>query len=152
MFFEEKLIYTKRYLSAEEEFAQIEADATLPVISPEQKEKSWQELCRRMNSELDLEPIPGREEIAQEFIALAKKFSEDHEVDMDISQLPTSVDVSLHIYCSVWSKDMTSQFAKLLKLCDNLFSFIRKSEPSDFTLVLKLDTHRSSLDDILIDY
>ena len=95
-----------------------------------------------MNTEPQAEPIPGQEEKAREFIVLAKRFSEDHEIDIDISQSPYSVEVSLHFYCTAYSKDTTRQFARLLNLCDDLSSFILRSEPSDFTLILKMNTHR----------
>ena len=74
MIFEEELIYSKRYPSAEEELEKFSADP-MPVITPEQREASYREFCARMNSEPRLEPIPGQEEKAREFIALAKKFS-----------------------------------------------------------------------------
>ena len=142
MFFEQKVIYSKRYPPAEKELEKFSADTTLPVITPEQAETSFQNFCSVMNSEPCYEPIPGKEEKAQEFIALAKKFSEDHEIDIDIRQSPHSVNVSLHFYCAAYSKAMTRQFAQLFNMCDNLSSFIFKSEPSDFTLVLELDTHK----------
>ena len=142
MFFEKEEIYSKRYPPGEEVLEKFSADTTLPVITPDQKEKSWQEFCRRMNSDPDLEPIPGQEEKAQEFIALAKKFSEDHEIDIDIRQSPYSVEVCLHFYCMAWPNNMTRQFAQLFNLCDNLSSDILKSEPSDFTLILEVRTHK----------
>ena len=151
MIFEEELIYSKRYPPAEEELEKFSADPTMPVITPEQRETSYREFCARMNSEPRLEPIPGQEEKAREFIALAKKFSEEHEVDMDISRLPHSVNVSLHFYCSAFSKGMTRQFAQLFNMCDNLSSFILKSEPSDFTLVLEVHTHKSYLSDTVVN-
>ena len=109
MIFEEELIYSKRYPSAEEELEKFSADPTLPVITPEQRETSYRQFSARMNSEPRLEPIPGQEEKVLEFIALAKKFSEEHEVDVDISRLPHSVNVSLHFYCAAYSKAMTRQ-------------------------------------------
>ena len=48
--------------------------------------------------------------------------------------------------------NMTRQFAQLFNMCDNLSSYILKLEPSDFTLVLKLDTHKRYLAGKLIDY
>ena len=84
MIFEEELIYSKRYPPAEEELEKFSADPTLPVITPEQGEASYRKFCARVNSEPHYEPIPDQEEKAQEFIALAKKFSEEHEVDIDI--------------------------------------------------------------------
>ena len=54
---------------------------------------------------------------------------------------PYSITVSLHVYCSACSKGMTCQFARLFNMCDNLYSYILKSEPSDFTLILKINTH-----------
>ena len=151
MIYEEEMIYSKRYPSAEEEFEKITADPTLPVIPPEQREASYREFCRRMNTEPQAEPIPGQEEKAREFIALAKKFSEEHEVDVDISRLPHSVNVSLHLYCSAFSKGMTRQFAQLFNMCDNLSSFTLKSEPSDFTLNLEVHTHKFYLSGIVMN-
>ena len=151
MNFEEELIYSKRYPPAEEELEKFSADPTLPVITSEQRETSYRKFCARMNSEPRLEPIPGQEEKAREFIALAKKFSEEHEVDVDISRLPHSVNVSLHLYCSAFSKGMTRQFAQLLNMCDNLSSFMPKSEPSDFTLILEVHTHKFYLSDIVMN-
>ena len=151
MIFEEELIYSKRYPSAEEELEKFSADPTLPVITPEQRETSYREFCARMNSEPRLEPIPCQEEKAREFIAMAKQFSKDHEVDIDIRRLPHSVNVSLHFYCAAYSKGMTRQFARLFNLCDNLSSFILKSEPSDFTLVLEVHTHKFYLSDIVMN-
>ena len=142
MFFEEEMIYSKRYPPAEEELEKFSADTTMPVITPEQIEASYQEFCRRMNSEPHLEPIPGQKEKAQEFIALAKKFSEEYEVDIDIRRSPYSVNISLRFYCAAYSKSMTSQFAQLLNMCDCLSSTTPKSEPSDFTLTLKMNTHK----------
>ena len=101
MIFEEELIYSKRYPPAEEELEKFSADTTMPVITPEQRETSDREFCARVNSGPRLEPIPGQEEKAREFIALAKKFSEEHEVDIDISRSPHSVNVSLHFYCAI---------------------------------------------------
>ena len=151
MFFEEELIYSKRYSPAEEELEKFSADTTMPVIMPEQIEASYQEFCRRMNNEPHLEPISGQEEKAQEFIALAKKFSEEYEVDIDIRRSPYSVEASLHFYCSAYSKGMTRQFAQLFNLCNNLSSFILKSEPSDFTLILKINTHKLYLSDMVMN-
>ena len=142
MFFEEEMIYSKRYPSAEEELESFLADATLPVITPEQREASYKRFCEQMNTEPQAEPIQGQEEKAQKFIALAKKFSEEYEVDIDISRSPYWVNISLHFYCAAYSKSMTSLFAQLLSMCDCLSSFILKSEPSDFTLILKLNTHK----------
>ena len=151
MFFEEELIYSKRYPPAGEELEKFSADTTMPVINPEQIEASYQEFCRRMNGEPHLEPISGQEKKAQKFIALAKKFSEEYEVDIDIRRSPYSVTVSLHFYCSAWSKGMTRQFARLFNLCNNLSSFILKSEPSDFTLILKINTHKLYLSDMVLN-
>ena len=151
MIFEEELIYSKRYPPAEEELEKFSADPTMPVITPEQSETSCREFCARMNSEPRLEPISGQEEKAREFIALAKKFSEEHEVDIDIRRLPHSVNVSLHFYCAAYSKAMTRQFAQLFNMCDNLSSFIIKSELSDFTLVLEVHTHKLYLSDIVMN-
>lgn len=151
MIFEEELIYSKRYPPAEEELEKFLTDPTMPVITPEQREASYREFCARMNSKPRLEPIPGQEEKAREFIALAKKFSEKHEVDIDIRRLPHSVNVSLHFYCAAYSKAMTRQFAQLFNICDNLSSFILKSEPSDFTLVLEVHTHKLYLSDIVMN-
>ena len=151
MFFEREVIYSKRYPPAEEELEKFSADPTMPVITPEQREASYREFCRRMNSEPRYEPIPGQEEKAQELMARAKEFSEDHEVDIDISRSPHSVEVSLHLYCTAYSKDMTRQFAQLFHLCDNLSSHILKLEPSDYTLVFQVHTHKFYLSDIVID-
>ena len=151
MIFEEKLIYSKRYPPAEEELEKFSANPTMPVITPEQREASYREFCARMNSEPRLEPIPGQKEKAREFIALAKEFSEEHEVDINIRRLPHSVNVSLHFYCSACSKGMTRQFAQLFNICDNLSSFILKSEPSDFTLVLEVHTHKLYLSGIAMN-
>ena len=61
---------------------------------------------------------------------------------MDISRSPYSVNVSLHLYCSAFSKGMMRQFAQLFNMCDDLSSFMLKSEPSDFTLILEVHTHK----------
>ena len=151
MFFEREVIYSKRYPPAEEELEKFSADSTLPVITPQQVETSFKDFCSRMNSEPHFEPIPGKEEKAQEFIELAKKFSEDHEVDIDIRRSPYSIEASLHFYCTAYSKGMTRQFAQLFNMCDNLSSFTVKSEPSDFTLVLELDTHIFYLSDMVMN-
>ena len=151
MIFEEELIYSKRYPPAEEELEKFSADTTMPVITPEQIEASYQEFCRRMNSEPHLEPIPGQEKKAQEFIALAKKFSEEHEVDIDIRRSPYSVEASLHFYCSACSKGMTRQFDRLFNMCDNIYSYILKSEPSDFTLILEVHTQKFYRSGILMN-
>ena len=139
---DEELIYSKRYPSAEEELETFLASTTQPVTTPEEKEASFQEFWRQMNTEPQAEPIPGQEEKAQDFIDLAKELSEEYEVDTDISRSPYRVDISLHFYCAAYSKTMTSQFAQLLSMCDCLSSFILKSEPSDFTLVLAMNTHK----------
>ena len=151
MIYEEELIYSKRYPSAEEEFEKITADPTLPVITPEQREASYREFCARMNSEPHYEPIPGQEEKAREFIDLAKEFSEEHEVGIDIRRSPYSVEVCLHLYCTAYSKGMTRRFAQLFNMCDNLSSFILKSEPSDFTLVLEVHTHKVYLSNVVMN-
>ena len=151
MFFEEETIYSKRYPPAEDELEEFSADTTMPVITPEQIEASYQEFCRRMNSEPHLEPIPGQDKKAREFIALAKKFSEEYEVDIDIRRSPYSVTVSLHFYCSACSKSMTRHFARLFNMCDNLYSYILKSEPSDFTLILKINIHKFYLSDTVLN-
>ena len=137
-----ELIYSKRYPSAEEELETFLASTTLPVATPEEKEASFQEFWSQMNTEPQAEPIPGQEEKAQEFIDLAKEFSEEYEVDIDIKRSPYRVDISLHFYCAACSKTMTSQFAQLLSMCDCLSSFILTTEPSDFTLVLTMNTHK----------
>ena len=142
MFFEEKIIYSKRYPSVEEELEKFSADVTLPVITPEQREASCKRFCEQMNNEPQAEPIPGQEEIAQQFIDLAKQFSEEYEVDIDIIRSPYSVNIKLHFYCAAYSKGMTRQFTQLLNMCDSLSSFILKSEPSDFTLIMKMNTHK----------
>ena len=46
---------------------------------------------------------------------------------------------------------MTRQFAQLFNMCDNLSSFILKSEPSDFTLVLEVHTHKFYLSGIVVN-
>ena len=151
MIFKEELIYSKRYPPAEEELEKFSADPTMPVITPERRETSYREFCARMNSEPRLEPVPGQEEKAREFIALAKRFSEEYEVDIDIRRSPYSITVSLHFYCSACSKGMTRQFARLFNMCDNLYSYILKSEPSDFTLILKINTHKFYLSDMVMN-
>ena len=100
MIFEEETIYSKRYPSADKEFETYSADAMLPVITPEQREASYKRFCERMNTEPQAEPIPGQEEKALEFIDLAKEFSEEYEVDIDIIRSPYSVSISLHFYCT----------------------------------------------------
>ena len=151
MFFDREMVYSKRYPSPMEELEKLRADKTLPVINEAQIKASFQDFCSLMSSEPYYEPIPGREEKAQEFMALAKKFSEEHEIDIDIRRTLYSVEASLHFYCTAYPKDMTRQFAQLLNLCDNLSSYILKSEPSDFTLVLKLGTHKFYLADTLMN-
>ena len=113
MIYEEELIYSKRYPSAEEEFEKIFADATLPTITPEQIEASYQEFSRQMNTEPQAEPIPGQEEKAQGFIDLAKEFAEEYEVDIDISRSPCSVNISLHFYCAAYYRLVRGQFASI---------------------------------------
>lgn len=152
MLIEEKTIYSKRYPPPEDELEILSADMALPVISDQKTQSAYQNFRRLIDQEPQYEPIPGREEKAQEFIALAKKFSEEHEIDIDIEQTPYSVETSLHLYCTAYPKAMTRQIAQLLSLCDNLFSYLRPSEPSDFTLVLKLDTHKRYLAGKLIDH
>ena len=142
MIFEEEMIYSKRYPSAEEELESFSADATLPVITPEQREASYKRFCKQMNTEPQAEPIQGQEEKAQQFIDLAKQFSEEYEVDIDIIRSPYAVNIKLHFYCAAYSKSMTSLFAQLLNMCDSLSSFILTTEPSDFTLVLTMNTHK----------
>ena len=145
MFFDKETIYSKR-------FPPIREDAVdRSFLSPAEKETSYQNFCRRMSGQTRYEPIPGQAEKAQEFIALAKEFSEEYEIDTDIRRSPYSVEVSLHFYCMAWSKDMTRRFARLFNMCDNLSSFILKPEPSDFTLILELDTHKFYLSDMLIN-
>ena len=150
MFFEAETIYSKRYPSAEMKIKNFSANAP-PVFTAEQRDASFQKFCKRMNSEPRLEPIPGQEEKARKFIALAKKFSEEYEVDIDIRRSPYSVTASLHFYCSACSKNMTRKFARLFNMCDNLYSYILKSEPSDFTLILKIKTHKFYLSDAVLN-
>lgn len=142
MIFEEEMIYSKRYPSPEEELERFSADTTLPVITPEQREASYKRFCEQMNTEPQAEPIQGQEEKAQQFIDLAKQFSEEYEVDIDIIRSPYAVNIKLHFYCAAYSKSMTSLFAQLLNMCDSLSSFILTTEPSDFTLVLTMNTHK----------
>lgn len=142
MFFDEETIYSKRYPSAEEEFEMYSADTTLPVITPEQREASYTRFLEQMNTEPQAEPIPGQEEKTRKCIDLAKEFSEEYEVDIDIIRSPYSVNINLHFYCAAYSKRMTSQFVQLLNMCDSLSSVILETEPSDFTLTLTMNTHK----------
>lgn len=87
-------------------------------------------------------PIPGREELSQQFIALAKELSQAYELDMDILKGPYSVEVNLHFYCAFYPDEMTHQFAKLFSMCDSFSSYMLKSEPNDFTLSLDFHTHK----------
>ena len=151
MFSDGETIYSRRYPPPMEELERLPADQT-PVMSEARAEAAYQDFCRRMSGEPRCEPIPGREEKAREFIALAKGFSEEYEIDTDIRRTPHSVEASLHLYCGAYPRDMTRRFARLFMICDNLSSYILKSEPSDFTLVLKLDTHKRCLAGKPIDY
>ena len=123
----------------------------LAFISRKEQKAAIQYFCNSMGSEPYYEPIPEREEKTQEFIALVKKFSEEYEVDIDIIRSPYSVNISLHFYCTAYSKSMTSQFAQLLSMCDSLSSVILKSEPSDFTLTLKMNTHKFYYPDAVLN-
>lgn len=151
MFFKEETIYSKRFPLAEEEIEMYSADTTLPVIISEQSEASYKRFLKRINTEPQAEPIPGQEEKAQKFIDLAKEFSEEYEVDIDINRSPYSVSVSLHFYCAAYSKSMTRQLARLFNMCDSLSSFILKTEPSDFTLILKMNTHKFYPPDMVLN-
>ena len=142
MFFDKELIYSKRYPTPTEELKKLSAGGTQPVLSQEEIKESFQNFWNLMCGETRCDPIPGREEKAQEFITLARKFSEEYEVDADIRRTPYSVEACLHFYCGTYRKEMTRQFARIINLCDNLSSFMPKTEPSDFTLILEVHTHK----------
>ena len=142
MFFDKELIYSKRYPSPTEELERLSTRGIQLLLSQKEVKESFQSFLSLMNGETRCEPIPGREEKAQEFITLAREFSEEYEIDADIRRVSCSVEVCLHFYCGSYGKDMTRQFARLFNLCDNLSSFVLKSEPADFTLILEMRTHK----------
>lgn len=142
MYFDKEMFYYKRYPSVM---------GKLAFISRTEQKAAIQYLCNSMGSEPYYEPIPEREEKTQEFIALVKKFSEEYEIDIDISRTPYSVEASLHLYCGNCNKNVTRQFVQLFSMCDNLSISVPKSEPSDFTLVLKCDTHKFYLSGMLMN-
>lgn len=142
MFFDKETFFYKRYPSVMDE---------LSFMSEKEQKAAYQYFCSLMCSEPHYEPIPGREEKAQEFIALAKKFSDEYEIDIDISRTPYSVEASLHFYCGNYGKDMICHFTQLFSMCDNLSSSIPISEPSDFTLILEFNTHNFYLSGVLMN-
>ena len=142
MVFDKELIYSKRYTTPMEELEKLTAGGTQPLLSQEEIKESFQGFLSLMNDETRCDPIPGQEEKAQEFITLAREFSEEYEIDADIRRTPYSVEACLHFYCGTYGKNMTRQFARLFSMCNNLSSFVLKTEPSDFTLILELYTHK----------
>lgn len=146
----EKVIYTKRYPSAQEEIEKAAAENPTPVTD-EEVEAAYQKFLDFKNGERRYEPIPGRKEKSQRFIALAKKFSEEYEVGIDIWQTPYAIKVKLHMNCSVYPTDMTRKLAELLAMCDRLSPFTILTEPADFTLDLDFYTHRFYLSGRLVN-
>ena len=142
MVFDKELIYSKRYPTPMEELEKFTEGGTQPLLSQEEIKESFQDFLDLMNGESHCEPIPGQEEKAQEFITLAREFSEEYEIDADIRRTPYSVEACLHFYCGDYGKYLTRQFARLFNLCDDLSSFVLKTEPSDFTLILEVRTHK----------
>lgn len=135
------VIYSKRYLPDQETVQEMNCDMPQTEEERAATQASWNKFCRRLQERVYI-PIPGREELSQQFIALAKELSQVYELDIDILKGPYSVEVNLHFYCAFYPDDMTRRFAKLFSMCDTFSSYILKSEPSDFTLSLDFHTHK----------
>lgn len=141
MFEDEKVIYTKRYPSPRKKLEKSDAETTTPVTEGD-IEAAYQKYLRIVNGERRYEPIPGRKEKSRRFIALAKEFSEEYKIGIDIRQTAYAIEVKLHMYFSVYRADMTRKFAELLTMCDRLSSSVLPIDPSDFILYLDFYTHR----------
>lgn len=140
MSIDKTVIYSKRYPRDQEAEQGINSH-TPTTREREESQAALNEFWRRFHERVYI-PIPGREELRQQFISLAKELSQAYEIDIDILNDPYSVEVNLHLYCAFYPDDMTRQIAKLFSMCDTFSSYILKTEPSDFTLSLDFYTHR----------
>lgn len=135
---EEQMLYSKRYPPVQREIHQF-IGGSLPCDC-KSSEEALQKFRRHME-ETVYQPIPGRQELGQKFIAMAKELSEAYDIDIDIRQKEYFIEVNLHLYCASYPGELTKMFAQLFDMCDRFSSFILTTEPSDFTLSLDFFTH-----------
>lgn len=139
-----KLLYSRRYPLIPCKKEVFPPRVPKPV---ESGEKYW----RIVDEKSVFVPRPECEGPARQFIALAKELSRSYEIDIDIRQKAYYVEVDLHLYCSVYPRELTFMIARLITMSDRMSSFIFPKEPSDFTLSLEFDTHDYYLDGKLIN-
>lgn len=147
------LIYSKRYAPPWEE-EDVKAFAEAPQTPEKRKaaKESFREFMRKLREESTYIPIPGAEEKARLFSALAKRLSQTYELDIDIEQQPYFVCVNFHLYCASYPGGMTRAFSELFSLCDQFASFLLTTEKSDFTLSLTLYTHKHYMSGRLVNF
>lgn len=142
MFEDEEVIYTKRYPSPRDEIKKAVAEES---VANEGVEAAYQRFLDYMDGKRHYMPIPGRKEESQRFIALAKGFSEEYEIGVDIRQTAYAVEVRLYMDSSTYLSDMTRRFGELIAMCDR-FS-LRTFLTGQFDVVFHLDfyTHKHYL-------
>lgn len=141
---EEKVLYSRRYPSAQEAIEKLLTAGPI-YVSEKSAEQSWQKLMTSMEDS-NYELIPGRTEMGQEFIALAIELSEAYEIDADIRKYEHFYEVEFYMYASYYFDGCAKMLAKLLGMCDRFCTSTLKTGPADFTLSLQLMTHKHCQD------
>lgn len=141
---EKKLIYSKRYPSLEAlvEKAREEHPEDLPPEErPEETKAALDAFWKTRHHDQPPVPIPWRIETSQKVIALAKALSETYEIDTDIREAETHVEIDFHLPCAAYPIALSRKLGTLIAMCDQLSSFLSAGRPNGFTLSLDWITH-----------
>lgn len=138
---EDRMIYSRRY--------HVDEDAEMLLAEmPEQTDEdrarakdAFDELMRSIREESVFIMRPNRIAGTDRLIKLAKRLSEQYEIDTDIIQHTGRITVDLYMDCFLQFRDFIQDFTALLEMCDLFSLFTPAKKPGRVVFSLDYITH-----------
>lgn len=142
MFYDEKILYQKQYHAAEKLKQEIVKDQQLhPENSPATEHWDAKSFFLKLEKECVCELRSDRTDGKGIFIKLAKKFSDDYQIDIKITQRLYYINASLRMDYTLYFKDAIQTLTTLMEMCDRICTFPISGDTEHFRLDLEYFTH-----------
>ena len=139
---EKKMIFSKRYEKITDKMLADESDEELEdKMSEYNPYPTGEDFLRHLEEDSEIVLIPERVKRKDLFISLAKKLSEDYEIDTDIYERNGGIIVDMYIEPSLFSGHLKNLLTQLVVTADDI-SFFTPKEGKNYVLVaLEYYTH-----------
>lgn len=96
---------------------------------------------KEFDKHLTYVPKPDMLAKKTEFINIAEYISEEFQIDMDILEFDTQVNVYFHFEFKYYNNHITTALKRLFALADNFSIFPPMDENNDITVIISYETH-----------